>query len=85
MEQPAVSHQLRILHDLRLVVGTRTGRSVRYGLHDSHVATLVDEALRGMERLAAKAPASEPTGQTYHGTESNSSLGRAPRPIERTP
>ena len=53
MEQPAVSHQLRILRDLGLVVGTRTGRHVIYGLFDSHVATLLDEALRHIEHLRA--------------------------------
>ena len=64
MEQPAVSHQLRILRDLRLVVGTRDGRSVRYGLHDSHVATLVDEALRHMEHLRGDSPDGTGTGRT---------------------
>jgi len=49
MEQPAVSHQLRILRDLGLVTGSRTGRHVTYGLYDSHVATLLDEALRHIE------------------------------------
>src|SRR5882724_8343478 len=43
MEQPAVSHQLRILRDLGLVLGSRTGRHVIYELHDPHVATLIDE------------------------------------------
>ena len=60
MEQPAVSHQLRILRDLGLVVGSRTGRHVTYGLYDSHVATLLDEALRHIEHLrhgADEAPA----------------------------
>jgi DNA-binding transcriptional ArsR family regulator len=51
MEPPAVSHQLRILRDLGLVVGSRNGRHVTYGLHDSHVATLLDEALRHIEHL----------------------------------
>lgn len=51
MEQPAVSHQLRILRDLGLVVGTRGGRQVVYDLHDSHVAGLLDEALRHIEHL----------------------------------
>ena len=55
MEQPAVSHQLRILRDLGLVLGTRTGRHVIYGLYDSHVATLLDEALRHIEHLRAGA------------------------------
>jgi DNA-binding transcriptional ArsR family regulator len=55
MEQPAVSHQLRILRDLGLVLGSRTGRHVIYGLHDSHVASLLDEALRHIEHLRAGA------------------------------
>lgn len=56
MAQPAVSHQLRILRDLGLVVGRRDGRHTIYGLHDSHVAMLVDEALRHVEHLRAAAP-----------------------------
>lgn len=55
MEQPAVSHQLRILRDLGLVLGSRSGRQVIYGLYDSHVATLLDEALRHIEHLRAGA------------------------------
>jgi DNA-binding transcriptional ArsR family regulator len=55
MEQPAVSHQLRILRDLGLVLGSRTGRHVIYGLYDPHVATLLDEALRHIEHLRADA------------------------------
>jgi DNA-binding transcriptional ArsR family regulator len=51
MEQPAVSHQLRILRDLGLVLGSREGRHVIYGLYDSHVAALLDEALRHIEHL----------------------------------
>lgn len=55
MEQPAASHQLRILRDLGLVQGRRSGRHVIYGLHDSHVASLLDEALRHIEHLRAGA------------------------------
>lgn len=55
MEQPAVSHQLRILRDLGLVQGSRNGRHVIYGLHDSHVASLLDEALRHIDHLKAGA------------------------------
>ena len=54
MEQPAVSHQLRVLRDLGLVVGTRSGRSVVYGLFDSHVASLIDEALRHIDHVTAQ-------------------------------
>ena len=56
MAQPAVSHQLRILRDLGLVVGRRDGRHTIYGLHDSHVALLLDEALRHVDHLRAAAP-----------------------------
>jgi DNA-binding transcriptional ArsR family regulator len=54
MEQPAVSHQLRVLRDLGLVIGHRDGRSVVYGLFDSHVASLIDEALRHIDHVAAQ-------------------------------
>lgn len=57
MAQPAVSHQLRILRDLGLVIGRRDGRHVVYGLHDSHVAVLLDEALRHIEHLRTGAAA----------------------------
>lgn len=51
MEQSAVSHQLRILRHLRLVVGERRGRTVVYSLHDDHVAVLLDEAVSHVEHL----------------------------------
>lgn len=51
MEQSAVSHQLRVLRHLRLVVGERDGRSVRYALHDDHVGVLLDEALNHVAHL----------------------------------
>ena len=56
MAQPAVSHQLRILRDLNLVVGVRTGRQTIYGLSDPHVAVLIDEALSHIEHLREGAP-----------------------------
>lgn len=46
MTQPAVSHQLRILRDLGLVVGRRDVRHVVYSLHDADVASLFDGILR---------------------------------------
>jgi ArsR family transcriptional regulator, nickel/cobalt-responsive transcriptional repressor len=51
MEQSAVSHQLRILRHLGLVVGERRGRSVIYALHDSHVADLLDQAVFHIEHV----------------------------------
>lgn len=64
MAQSAVSHQLRILRDLNLVVGVRSGRQTIYGLYDPHVAVLLDEALRHIEHLhedAAVTPHLVPT------------------------
>jgi ArsR family transcriptional regulator, nickel/cobalt-responsive transcriptional repressor len=71
MEQPAVSHQLRILRDLGLVLGSRDGRHVIYGLYDPHVATLLDEALRHIAHLRSgaaeppRAPTIEMTATTH--------------------
>jgi len=45
MEQPAVSHQLRLLRALDLVAGDRDGRNIVYRLYDNHVAQLLDEAV----------------------------------------
>jgi ArsR family transcriptional regulator, nickel/cobalt-responsive transcriptional repressor len=49
MEQSAVSHQLRVLRLLGLVVGARDGRMVVYALHDDHVARLLDQAVSHTE------------------------------------
>jgi DNA-binding transcriptional ArsR family regulator len=59
MDGSAVSHQLRILRHLRLVVGVREGRHVRYSLHDDHVGELLAEAMSHVEhlRLGLAAPA----------------------------
>lgn len=51
MEQSAVSHQLRLLRNLGLVSGTRSGRSIVYSLYDNHVAQLLDEAVYHSEHL----------------------------------
>jgi DNA-binding transcriptional ArsR family regulator len=75
MEQPAVSHQLRILRDLGLVLGSRTGRHVIYGLYDPHVATLLDEALRHIEHL--RAGAADPPRAPTIDTPTTTTLGTA--------
>ena len=51
MEGSAVSHQLRILRHLGLVVGQRDGRRVVYELHDEHVGLLMEEAMSHVEHL----------------------------------
>jgi DNA-binding transcriptional ArsR family regulator len=56
MEQSAVSHQLRLLRNLGLVVGTRRGRSIVYSLYDNHVAELLDQAVYHSEHLRLGIP-----------------------------
>jgi DNA-binding transcriptional ArsR family regulator len=56
MEASAVSHQLRQLRHLGLVVGERRGKQVIYGLHDPHVAELLDQAVFHVEHLRLGAP-----------------------------
>jgi DNA-binding transcriptional ArsR family regulator len=69
MERSAVSQQLRLLRNLRLVTGTRVGRSIVYSLYDNHVAQLLDEAVYHSEHLSlglADHPA-RPPGSTQPG------------------
>ena len=67
MEASAVSHQLRVLRHLGLVVGERDGRRVVYRLHDEHIGQLLAEAMSHVEHLrlglangAARATAAAP-------------------------
>ncbi|MEU5444632.1 ArsR/SmtB family transcription factor [Streptomyces griseofuscus] len=69
MEQSACSHQLRLLRNLDLVIGTREGRSVVYSLYDNHVCELLDQALYHVEHLRlglsdTAAAAAEPDRET---------------------
>lgn len=43
MTQSAVSHQLKILKQARLVTGRREGKSVFYALADDHVRSIIDQ------------------------------------------
>ncbi len=44
MTQSAVSHQLRVLKQARLIRSRRVGKTVFYSLADSHVSTLLANA-----------------------------------------
>lgn len=45
MEKSAVSHQLRILRQSKLVKGTKVGKEVIYSLDDEHVSMIFECAL----------------------------------------
>ena len=51
MEGSAVSHQLRMLRHLGLVVWQRDGRQVVYELHDDHVAELLEQVVSHVEHV----------------------------------
>lgn len=45
MTQSAISHQLRVLKEKRLVKFRREGKTIFYSLADSHVATILRQGL----------------------------------------
>ena len=49
MTQSAISHQLKILKQSRLVKSRREGKSVFYSLADGHVRTIIDQGLEHIE------------------------------------
>jgi DNA-binding transcriptional ArsR family regulator len=55
MEQSAVSHQLRVLREHRLVSAEWMGRKRVYALYDEHVVALLEEALRHVEQRSRRA------------------------------
>lgn len=48
MTPSAVSHQLKILRQSKLIKNRREGKSLFYSLNDNHVVTIVDQ---GMEHI----------------------------------
>ena len=49
MTQSAISHQLRILKQSKLVSNRREGKSIIYFLADEHVRTIIDQGLNHIE------------------------------------
>lgn len=51
MSQPAVSHHLRTLRNMRLVKVRRDGRTIFYTLDDEHIENLLREGMKHVEDL----------------------------------
>ena len=51
MSQPAISHHLRTLRNLRLVKVRRDGRTSFYSLDDDHIERLLKEGIEHVEDL----------------------------------
>ena len=48
MTQSAISHQLRVLKQMKLVKNRREGKTVYYSLADDHIETIISQ---GMEHI----------------------------------
>ncbi|NOX20605.1 MAG: helix-turn-helix transcriptional regulator [Nitrospirae bacterium] len=51
ISKSAVSHQLRLLRNMRLVKYRKDGKMVYYSLDDDHIKNLFDECLRHVEEI----------------------------------
>jgi len=49
MGQSAISHQLRVLKQAKLVKARREGKTIFYSLADSHVRTIIDQGFEHIE------------------------------------
>lgn len=49
MTQSAVSHQLKILRQSKLVKYRRNGKSMLYSLADNHVVSMIDQGIEHVE------------------------------------
>ncbi len=49
MGQSAISHQLRVLKQAKLVKARRDGKTMFYSLADSHVRTIIDQGFEHIE------------------------------------
>lgn len=54
MTQSAVSHQLRVLKNGRLVRGVRQGKTITYALADDHVFTILAQGLSHTGEVAPR-------------------------------
>lgn len=49
MNQSAISHQLRVLKQIRLVKGRRDGKTIFYSLADDHIVSILGQGLDHIE------------------------------------
>lgn len=49
MEQSAVSHQLRLLRENKIVRSRREGKAILYVLDDSHVLDILEQTVKHVE------------------------------------
>lgn len=62
MSQSAVSHQLRVLRQSRLVRYRRDGKNAFYSLNDEHIRLIIQMALEHVQEMYRPAAAMDETG-----------------------
>jgi DNA-binding transcriptional ArsR family regulator len=67
LSESAVSHQLRLLRDHRLVRPRREGRLVYYALDDHHIVRLFEQGLQHVEERSALAVSRSVDGRRAAG------------------
>lgn len=54
MTESAVSHQLRVLRNMRVVRARRAGRMIFYALDDQHIVRLFEQGLEHVQESAGR-------------------------------
>ena len=49
MTQSAISHQLRVLKQAKLVKNRREGKTIYYSLSDAHIISIISQGLEHIE------------------------------------
>ena len=49
MSQSAISHQLRVLKQMKLVKNRREGKTIFYSLADEHITTILSQGIEHIE------------------------------------
>ena len=66
LTESAVSHQLRLLRNMRLVRTRREGRMVFYALDDQHIVGLFEQGLEHVEERQGRSTSVPPGGAGGH-------------------
>jgi ArsR family transcriptional regulator len=54
LSESAISHQLRVLRNMRIVRARRAGRMIYYALDDQHVVRLFEQGLEHVQESAGR-------------------------------
>ena len=71
LTESAVSHQLRLLRNMRLVRSRRDGRMMFYTLDDQHIITLFHQGLRHVDEAAGAPAAPDAGGEVSAGAKAH--------------